>query len=138
MSESVKQIYPQEAWKLLEANPQALLVDVRTVEEWKEVGIPNLSDLGQQVVLLSWVDKFRTPNETFFEDLSKRVSKDQPVLFMCRSGGRSGIAAQEAIEQGINAYNVVRGYEGTAEHKGNLETAGWKLAGLPYEKYESQ
>ena len=42
---------PDEAFRLLEAQPDAILVDVRTKAEWSYVGVPDLSALGRSVVL---------------------------------------------------------------------------------------
>ena len=36
-------ITPEEAWKLLNDNPEAVLVDCRTDAEWRFVGVPDLS-----------------------------------------------------------------------------------------------
>ena len=45
---------PKEAWDLLNSKPTAQLVDVRTRPEWAFVGIPDLSSIGKQAMLLSW------------------------------------------------------------------------------------
>ena len=47
-------ITPEQAWKLLGENPEAVLVDVRTDAEWRFVGVPDLSSLGREVVYLEW------------------------------------------------------------------------------------
>src|SRR5258707_15271174 len=50
----IAEIVPRDAWALLEREPKAVLVDVRTEPEWGYVGLPDLSALGKQVVRLSW------------------------------------------------------------------------------------
>jgi rhodanese-related sulfurtransferase len=37
------------------------------------------------------------------------IPRDQPVLFSCRSGNRSGMAAQAFREAGYDAYNIAGG-----------------------------
>ena len=38
---------PREAWEMLEATGDAILVDVRTLPEWQFVGLPDLAALGR-------------------------------------------------------------------------------------------
>ena len=45
----------QQAWDLLEENPEAVLVDVRTEAEWSYVGVPDTSSIGRQTLLIEWV-----------------------------------------------------------------------------------
>ena len=45
---------PDEAFDLLRTRPDAVLVDVRTRAEWSYVGIPDLTALGRDAVLLEW------------------------------------------------------------------------------------
>ncbi|MDT8266273.1 rhodanese-like domain-containing protein, partial [Roseomonas sp. DSM 102946] len=41
-------------WDRLRDDPDAMLVDVRTDAEWNFVGLPDLSELGRQPVLIPW------------------------------------------------------------------------------------
>jgi len=74
------------------------------------------------------------PNPDFSEQLSKMVTKDRPVIFMCRTGGRSHNAAVIAQKLGFNqAYNMLEGFEGEAnELKQRTTINGWKHANLPW------
>ena len=47
-------ITPEEAWKLLIDNPEAVLVDCRTDAEWRFVGVPDLSSPQRDVVYVEW------------------------------------------------------------------------------------
>jgi len=62
------------------------------------------------------------------------VAKDAPIVFMCRSGGRSKAAAVAMTAQGFRrCYNLAGGFEGpldSARHRGTA--GGWKAAGLPW------
>ena len=45
------------SWKrgsVSEGDPKAVLVDVRTRAEWAFVGVPDLSNLGRDVLLIEW------------------------------------------------------------------------------------
>ncbi len=44
-------IVPAEAWVVLQTEPKAQLVDVRTTAEWNFVGLPDLSALGRDAHL---------------------------------------------------------------------------------------
>jgi rhodanese-related sulfurtransferase len=54
-------------------------------------------------------------------------------LLLCRSGVRSIAAARRASELGIEAYNVLEGFEGDPdEHAHRGRRGGWRLRGLPW------
>jgi rhodanese-related sulfurtransferase len=59
---------------------------------------------------------------------------EAPILFICRSGGRSRAAAAALTAAGYRrCYNVAEGFEGNPDperHRG--KTGGWKAAGLPW------
>src|ERR1700744_2784425 len=91
-------ITPEQAWKMLSENPEAVLVDVRTDAEWRFVGVPDLASLGREVVYIKWNAADGNPNENFVADLLEHVptGDDRPVVFLCRSGNRSIGAAGAA------------------------------------------
>ena len=128
-------VSPSEAYADLLADPDAVLVDVRTSAEWSYVGLPDLSDIGKQVIPLEWQ---RFPdgalNTNFVEQLREAgVGEGAPVYFLCRSGVRSAAAAEVATAAGLGpAYNVSDGFEGPLDHDGHRTVAGWKVAGLPW------
>ncbi|MBL8700936.1 MAG: rhodanese-like domain-containing protein [Alphaproteobacteria bacterium] len=133
---------PQDAWKLLQADPAAVLVDVRSRPEWSFVGVPDLSSIGKKPVLVSWQHwgvgpqgPAMTPNATFAQDLAGAgVAPGAPVIFLCRSGARSRAAAIAVTQLGYaRAYNLTGGFEGShdsSRHRGRVD--GWKAAGLPW------
>jgi rhodanese-related sulfurtransferase len=129
----------QDAWTLLQGDPRAQLIDVRTRAEWNFVGIPDLSDLGREAHLVEW-QMFPTMqiNPTFAGDAVQAAGGDKtaPVLFLCRSGARSRSAAIALTQAGYTrAYNVAGGFEGDLDgdrHRGARN--GWKAAGLPWKQ----
>ena len=46
---SVEDVTPAAAWDALRADPDAMLVDVRTDAEWNFVGLPDLGEAGKQL-----------------------------------------------------------------------------------------
>ena len=57
----------------------------------------------------------------------------QKVLFLCRSGVRSIAAAKRATELGLQAYNILEGFEGDADASAQRgKRGGWRFRGLPW------
>jgi len=126
----------QEAWSILRDEPDAALIDVRTDAEWSFVGVPDLSELGKQPLLLSW-QRFpdMSPNTNFVVSLrSAGIVSDGANLFICRSGARSKSAALAMAADGFTrCYNIAEGFEGdkdVQQHRGRA--GGWKAARLPW------
>ena len=120
---------PAEAHEVWRTAPGATLVDVRTRAEWNYVGrIPG----AVEIEILSYPGN--RPNPAFLTELEGRVDKSAPVLFICRSGGRSHNAAMLATQAGCGAsYNVLEGFEGDRDAQGHRNTVGgWRAAGLPW------
>ena len=126
-----------DAWALLQSEPAAQLVDVRTMAEWSFVGLPDLAGIGRQVHCVEWQSyPSMAQNPSFVAQAGAAVGsrKDAPVLLLCRSGGRSRAAAMAMTAAGYEqAYNVAGGFEGDLDknsHRGGAN--GWKAAGLPW------
>ena len=120
-------LLPEEAYSLMLAG--AKLVDIRTKAELEWVGrVPG----ALAVEWNSWPGS--VPNPGFVAQLEALASKDVPVMFLCRSGGRSHNAAIAAAQAGFaEAYNVLQGFEGDKGPEGHRNTlGGWRLAGLPW------
>lgn len=128
-------ITPEAAWALLKENPEAVLVDVRTSAEWKWVGVPDLTELGRDVVYIEWVRSNGERNEQFLDELAAAgvTPGERPVVFLCRSGNRSIGSAELATEAGIApSYNVLDGFEGNLDENGHRGGVGWRAIGLPW------
>jgi len=126
----------REAWEVLERDPKAVLLDVRTDAEWSYVGLPDLSVLEKPTLRVSW-QKYPelNLNPDFVEEVAGHdLASDQPLLIICRSGVRSRNAAIALTARGYShCFNVSDGFEGghdAQRHRGAQE--GWKAAGLPW------
>jgi rhodanese-related sulfurtransferase len=120
---------PAEAFEVWRNAPGATLVDVRTRAEWDYVGrIPG----AVQIEFLTYPGN--RPNTEFMGELGDQTDKGAPVLFICRSGGRSHHAALLAQQAGYTAaFNVLEGFEGDRDAQGHRNTVGgWRVAGLPW------
>jgi rhodanese-related sulfurtransferase len=132
----VENISPVQVWEALQSNPDARLVDVRTDAEWNFVGMPDLSPVGQEPVLIPWqVYPTMQVNGAFTEHMRRAgLGGHHHVYFLCRSGVRSLAAARAARADGFaHVYNIADGFEGPLDgerHRG--VAAGWKAEGLPW------
>jgi len=126
MSAYAGDITANEAWELLESTPEAVLIDVRTIGEWEQVGVPE-SPEGGEPRFVEWVHAGGVPNPAFMEQvLASGVTPGAPLVFLCRSGQRSMGAAIAATAAGLGpAYNVLQGFEAPD---------GWVASGLPWHR----
>jgi sulfur dioxygenase len=106
---------------------QAVLVDVRTDAEREWVGfVP-----GSLVVAWKqWPGMALNPD---FDTQIVAAAQGLPVLLLCRSGVRSIAAARRATELGLQALNILEGFEGDPDASGQRgKVGGWRRAGLPW------
>ena len=126
----------KETWELLSSDPKSRLVDVRTMPEWAFVGVPDLKSLDKQPLFISWqLFPNMQRNPEFIDQMrSSGAESDDPLLFICRSGGRSRMAAIAMTDQGYTrCYNVASGFEGDHDTKGHRgKENGWKLDDFPW------
>ena len=125
----ILEIPSSQVKKYLSENSDAVLIDVRTKEEWDTIGMPNGEPLGMSTFFISYqLGHERILNKNFvkeFEDLN--IEKTKKILFICRSGVRSLHTAKIANDLGYEAINILGGFEGSAV----INDAGWKVNGLP-------
>lgn len=100
----------RQAHEALSADPDAIIVDVRTPQEWATTGVPT------DAVLIT-LDEIaqRAPDA---------LPQDQPIYLICNSGNRSRVAADALLQLGFTSvYNVDGGIQ------------DWLRADLPTEPY---
>jgi rhodanese-related sulfurtransferase len=115
---------PRDAWHLIEQG-DALLIDVRTIEERESVGYVPGS------IHVAWaIGNPMVSNPRFVRELDSKAGKLDVVLFLCRSGKRSVAAAETVSRLGFkNVFNITEGFEGDV----NLKN-GWVNSNLPWVK----
>ena len=120
---------PREAFELWQLAPGAKLIDVRTKAEWDWVGrVPG-------AIEIEWQDyPGKQRNTHFMQTLKHSVATDSLLMFLCRSGQRSALAAKTATEAGFpDCYNILEGFEGDKDASGQRNrTGGWRTSGLPW------
>ena len=112
------------------ADGQAVLIDVRSDAEREWVGyVPGAVPLAWK----QWPGMAMNPG--FDEGLRAAVPAGGKVVLLCRSGVRSIAAAKRATELGIEAYNILEGFEGNPDADGQRgRTGGWRFRGLPWKQ----
>lgn len=122
---------PTDAHALLTERDNAVLVDCRSRAEWTFVGVPNMENM-RFVEWTSYPDGTHNPN--FVSDVAGGLAPDQPIVVICRTGGRSAAGATALTEAGFTeVYNVLDGFEGHPDANGH-RTGGWRGAGLPWKQ----
>ena len=116
----IKQIKSSDIKKFIKDNPNSVLLDVRTENEWNTVGKPDTKVLGIKTHFITI-----SQEQSFLENVKKNINKKEQVLVMCAAGGRSIIAANLLAKEGYNTFNVTDGFSG------NGQDPGWKNLGLP-------
>ena len=107
---------------------EAVLVDVRSDAEREWVGfVPG-------AVALEWKHwPGMEVDPQFGDKVRAAVPPGKKAVLLCRSGVRSIAAARRATEMGIEAYNILEGFEGQPDAQGHRgRTDGWRLRGLPW------
>jgi rhodanese-related sulfurtransferase len=125
-------VTPQEAFQLLQGDPNIKLIDVRTNAERDWVGQVQINPT--QLHAVQWNLYPTQSNPDFLSELAQVAGKETVLLFLCRSGARSKAAAKLATEQGYqHCFDILEGFEGDKGADGHRNTVnGWRYAGLPW------
>jgi rhodanese-related sulfurtransferase len=122
-------ITPQLAYQWWQSG-EAVLVDVRSDAEREWVGfVPG-------ALAIAWK---QWPGMALNPEFDARIQTASPdskkLLLLCRSGVRSIAAAQRATTLGLEAYNILEGFEGNPDAHGHRGiVGGWRFHGLPWKQ----
>lgn len=131
---------PKQAYQMLEDDPRAILVDIRSSMEFLFVGH------AKGAVHVPWIDEPDwTVNPHFVTDIRKLVlggavcTEDDgcsPVILICRSGKRSHEAGKALVKAKFSrVFHVDEGFEGELnDHHQRSSINGWRFQGLPWEQ----
>ncbi len=111
---------------------EAVLVDIRSDAERAWVGfVPGAVDLAWK----QWPGMVANPayDDGIVAAVQNGENKGKKVVLLCRSGVRSIPAAKRATELGLEAYNILEGFEGDPNSEAHRNrVAGWRYRGLPW------
>ena len=136
----------QEASAFLAQNEDAVLIDIRTRAEVSFVGIAAEADKNIPYMVMDDFWEFDADKGTykmavnsnfdrevagFMQELG--LSKESPIILMCRSGNRSARAADLLGQLGYTSvFSVVDGFEGDKDPDGVRSVNGWKNSKLAW------
>jgi len=138
--EEVKTLTPKQGWQLMQDDPRAVLVDVRSNMEYLFVGHPS------GAVHIPWIDEpdweinphfVRQVRELMLGGvICDSMEGCAPILLICRSGKRSLEAGRLLVEKGFSkVFNIADGFEGELDdHHHRSSLGGWRFDGLPWEQ----
>ena len=122
----IKQLPSKEVEEYLKNNPNCVLLDVRTEEEWNIDGKPDGEQISLKTFFLTIQFSDKSFNNNFEDQFDKlNIEKDCEILTMCMGGIRSQGAAELLTKENYNCTNISDGF------LGNQESLGWKKSGLP-------
>ena len=136
----------QEASAFLAQNEAAVLIDIRTRAEVSFVGIAAEADKNIPYMVMDEFWEFDADkgtykmavNSNFDREVAammkaRGLSKEAPIILMCRSGSRSARAADLLSQLGYTSvYSVVDGFEGDKDPNGVRSVNGWKNSKLAW------
>lgn len=136
----VESLTPTQAHTLVQNEPRAVLVDVRSHMEFLFVGHPT------GAINIPWIDE---PDWKINPNFAREVRRlllggtvthgdiqGAPVVLICRSGKRSLDAGELLLREGFTrVYNVLEGFEGELDdHHRRSAVGGWRFHDLPWEQ----
>lgn len=136
----IQDLTPQQAFELVQANPRAVLIDVRSSMEFLFVGHP------KGAIHVPWIDEPDWKINPHFAAQVRQVvlggisahggGHGAPVVLICRSGKRSLEAGELLVKEGFSdVYHITEGFEGDLDEQHHRSTlGGWRQHGLPWEQ----
>ena len=119
----ITQLVSKDIKDYLTKDPNKVLLDVRTKEEWNSVGKPDGDQIGLKTYFLE------IKRDSFFDFVKEfkdfNISRDKEILVICKSGERSQISAELLFRENYKTINISDGFEGSSEG------VGWINCGLP-------
>ena len=89
----------QNDWRLESNNENAVILDVRTEDEYLDGKIPNAIN----------IDIYK--GQGFIYEVEEKLDKSKNIFVYCKSGGRSSQACQILNQLGFNnTFNLVGGF----------------------------
>ena len=127
----IQQMNPPETKAAMDADPDAVYLDVRTEMEFAN-GHPT-GAINAPVAFPGPAGGMQV-NPEFVAVVEKILPKEKPIYCGCQAGIRSQMAAELLERAGYtDLINVQGGFGGRTDQSGMLVVPGWRDAGLPVE-----
>ena len=123
---------PPEVAARLEAEKDAVYLDVRTIEEFDRVHAPGAYNV--PIYQLDPGSGQMEPNTDFVDVVQATIGREVEIHCGCASGQRSLAGAMILSQHGFtNVTNFDTGFSGKHDAMGQLLEPGWEACGLPVE-----
>ena len=119
----IKQLVAKDIKNYLTKNPDCILLDVRTQQEWNTIGRPEGEKIGLKTYFLEIRRDASFDFVKEFKNLS--INQNKEILVICASGERSQISAELLSRENYKSINISDGF------MGSQEGVGWQKSGLP-------
>lgn len=125
----MKELGAQEAHDILQKDPDAIYLDVRSIPEFEQGHPPNAIN----IPLLHFQPGMgMSPNADFASVVEANLPKDKKIIVGCQSGGRSAHACEIMSRLGYqDVTNLRSGFSGAMNMMGRLVEPGWSSLQLP-------
>ena len=122
----IRELLTRDIQQFIIQNPNSVLIDVRSKDEWENIGKPDGNKINLETFFLSIKNVQGEINQNFFQEFENlKIDKKKVILIMCKAGGRSLLVSKILDKEDYNCINISDGFEG------NDEKNGWKNSGLP-------
>lgn len=126
---AVREVTPQQAHDVLQNDPDAVYIDVRTEGEFAK-GHPQ----GAVNIPVAFPDPARgmTVNSEFVKVVEANFPREKKIIVGCQAGPRSTAAANMLQQAGFqDVSNLLGGFGGMRDATRNVSAPGWASSGLP-------
>ena len=125
----MKELSAQEAHDLMQADPEYIYLDVRSVPEF-EAGHPSNAI---NIPIMHFAPGVgMSPNPDFPAVVEESLPKDAKLVVGCKTGMRSARACELMSQMGYaNVANVRGGFVGAMDNLGRVVEPGWSMLNLP-------
>ena len=122
----IRELLTRDIQQFIIQNPNSVLIDVRSKDEWENIGKPDGNKINLETFFLSIKNVQGEINQNVFQEFENlKIDKKKVILIMCKAGGRSLLVSKILDKEDYNCINISDGFEG------NDEKNGWKNSGLP-------
>ena len=130
---SFTQITPEQTKRRLDADDGTVYLDVRTAPEFQQGHAPGAFNI--PVAEMNPAAGRMELRADFVSQVKKHWPKDAKLVLGCKTGGRSTTACQLLAVAGYtDLANLVGGFMGIADAKGQVTQEGWSTLGYPIER----
>lgn len=125
----MKELNAQEAYELMQSDPEYIYLDVRSVPEFEAGHPPGAINIP---IMHFAPGTGMSPNQDFTTVVEGALPKNAKLVIGCKSGGRSARACEIMSQIGYtNVTNVRGGFVGAMDNFGRVSEPGWSMLNLP-------